>query len=101
MTIAAQLDQAFRNAGLNIVGARLDNEADPATWQAVFATKPSAADLATAQAVIAAFDVKAAQAADAAPPVTTDVLTKLLLQKGVITQADLAPQALVLLQAKK
>lgn len=90
MTIAAQLDQAAKAAGLNITGVRLVDESDKSTWQIMHAGKPTAADLAAAQAVIAAFDLKAGQATAAAPPPTLGDLVALLVSKGVLTPADAA-----------
>lgn len=89
MSLAGQLDKAMRDAGLNIVGVRLNDENDQTTWTAIFSHKPSAAEDATVLSVLASFDVAAAKAADAVPPVTLDALVALLIQKGVINQAEL------------
>lgn len=79
-------------AVLPIVGVNIGDVNDRTTWTAnfgatVIATPAQAQQVA---AIIAAFDVKAAQAKEATPPATLEGVVAVLLAKGVLTSADVA-----------
>lgn len=77
-------------AVLPIVGVNIGDVNDRATWTVNFGAAVAAtpAQAQQAAAIIAAFDVKAAQAKEDAPPATLDGLVALLAAKGVLTPAD-------------
>lgn len=85
MTVAHELDQKLREAGLEIWGVRLPSETERSTWRVDWKKEPTAEQTRTMDQIIATFDVATVKE----PVPVFEQLVRHLVDIGVVVRDDL------------